>query len=147
MTAEWTWVPSDAIEDMQEAGTCYAIGRYAATILFAVRATEWCLRGFFAQIVFLETPEVGRGWLTATVKLPEAKGAALATQQRLRSEIGDLRKLRNAAMHAGKRKTTEWDANAAREVIAKCREAIESMPKCLEEHRSSRQVGLPSIGD
>lgn len=145
---EQAWLPADAVVDMQEAATCYGVGRYAATILFAVRATESCLRGFFGQVVFLEAPEVRWGGLTATVKLPESKSeAARLAQNRLKSVLGDLRVRRNAAMHAGKREAMEWDAKAARDIISKCSEAIGFMDECLREHRSSEPGRLPVVGD
>ena len=129
----WAWVPDDAREDMKEVADCYAIGRYAASIVFSARAVESCLHSFYQKIVLQPAKErTPWGHLEAVLKL-----RVLSLDNSVLSALGVVRERRNRAMHPVPRKEQDWDAGAARKVIAQCAHAIRAMGKYLDK----RQVG------
>lgn len=113
----------DAIEDMEEAAECYAIGRYGGAIMFSLRATEALARHFYeAMVGDVPKKDATLGHLLSILKLPVVNcGSAVP------STLGVVKKRRNGAMHAGPRAPGDWNAGAARVVITQCARAIEAM--------------------
>lgn len=121
--------PQHALQDLQEAAECYAIGRPAAAIVFSLRATEAFLRQFYCEVIRAQ-PDGQATWgtLLRTIQLP-----VVECSHSVPSELGTLQKRRNNAMHAGVRDPAEWNDQAAREVMEQCGRAIKVMWDHLTE--------------
>lgn len=127
----WSWLPDDARDDMKEVADCYAIGRYAAAIVFSVRAVESCLRQFYQEIVRDPPGNVPWSRMHNVLKLP-----VLTPDQEVLSALGVVKKRRDGAMHPGLRKAQDWDAGAARTVIDHCARAIRAMGEDLDKRQA-----------
>lgn len=127
--------PQHALDDLEEATACYAIGRPAAAILFSLRATEAFVRQFYCEVVGARPERATLGPLISTIKLPVVGCETIA------NKLGPVKKRRDGAMHAGHRKPDEWDDRAARWVMAQCGTAIRAMWDHLT-NRLERGQGL-----
>lgn len=123
----------DALEDMEEAAECYAIGRYGGAIIFSLRATESLARHFYETIVGA-APEKrgGLGNLVSILRLP-----IVNCGDEVPSTLKVVTERRNRAMHAGPRRSEDWNAEAARTVITQCARAIEAMGERLAKRDSA----------
>lgn len=127
----------DALEDMEEAAECYAIGRYGGAIIFSLRATEALVKHFY-EVMVGDSAKNGAtlGYLLSILRLPVVNcGNAVP------STLGVVRKRRNRAMHAGPRPPEAWNAEAARAVITQCARAIEAMGERLAKRGAVEVTG------
>lgn len=133
-TAHSSPPPQHALNDLEEAAECYAIGRPAAAIVFSLRAMEAFLRQFYHEVVG-DPPQEDDGWgtLMRIIQLP----VVACDNHSISSLLGELKKRRNKAMHAGHREKGKWDDKAARRVMEQCGKAIKAMWSHLTD-RSAR---------
>lgn len=118
------------LEDFYEAAKCYSVGFSAASIMFMLRATEEVLRSYYSKVTQQDARNKNWGSLLTDLRMP-----VLRCPPELMNLLEELLRKRNAAMHPRRREPNEWDVNAAREVLEKCRHAIQMMV-CDLERRS-----------
>jgi hypothetical protein len=106
-------VPLYAQEDLKEAAECYAIGRFGATIIFSLRATEALLRDYYCKVTKGKLPETPF-WNNLARDLGSSE---FSCEHAVLHRLNLLRERRNEAMHAGPRIVKEWDDRAARKVM------------------------------
>lgn len=116
-------IPLFAEEDLKEAAECYAIGRSAATIIFALRATEALLREFHTQVTN-SSPKSKAYWASLARDLGSS---SLSCEYALQRRLDSLRKRRNDAMHPGPRDSKDWNDRAARKVMRDCGKVVVAM--------------------
>lgn len=118
-------------DDFREAARCYAVGFTAASIMFMLRATEEVLRSYYEQVT--AQPASGAwGNLTTILKIP-----VLRCPSPLTTQLEKLVKKRNDAMHPKARLPTEWDDEAAKQVLKECRQVIMMMVEDLKNRRDA----------
>lgn len=100
--------------------------------MFMLRATEEVLRSYYFKVTQRDAGRGNWGSLLTDLRMP-----VLRCPSELMSLLDELLRKRNAAMHPRRREPNEWDVNAAREALEKCRRAIEMMVDDLKVRSGS----------
>lgn len=116
------------IDDFSEAARCYSVGFTVASIMFMLRATEEVLRSYYQLVTRQTAKEKSWGNLLTVLKIP-----VLNCPTNLIAQLDKLLTKRNEAMHPRVRKPTEWNQDAARQMLADCRTVITLM---IEDSRN-----------
>jgi len=126
------------IDDFREAARCYAVGFTAASIMFILRATEEVVRNYYHHVT--QQRAVGQwGNLNTTLKIP-----VLGCPSSLIAQLEKLATKRNQAMHPKARLPTEWDEEAAKQVLKECQQAITMIVEDLKIRHDARAANEKS---
>lgn len=115
------------VEDFYEAARCYSVGFSSASIMFMLRATEEILKGYYSKVTRQDASRGNWGNLLTVLRIP-----VLKCPRDLLALLEELLRKRNAAMHPNRREPHEWNIDAARDILEKCRQAIQMMVADLQ---------------
>lgn len=131
-------ITAQASDDFQEAARCYAAGFTAASIMFMWRATEEVVRSYYQQVT-QQRASGAWGNLNTTLKIP-----VLRCPSPLITQLEELASKRNKTMHPNVRLPTDWNEEAAKQVLKECQQAITMMVEDLKIRHDDRAVNEKS---